>query len=657
MIPELGQFALALALGVSLLAGMYPLWGAARGQEAWMALARPLTYWQLALVSLAFGCLLLAFWHNDFSLLYVAEHSNRALPWYYRLAAVWGGHEGSMLLWVLILGGWSAAVAWRSRALPQALLARVLAILNGLSAGFLCFVLFTSNPFQRTFPDFPVDGQQLNPLLQDPGLILHPPLLYMGYVGFSVVFAFALAALLEGHLDAVWSRWARPWTLAAWSFLTLGITLGSWWAYYELGWGGWWFWDPVENASFMPWLAGTALLHSLAVTEKRASFKAWSLLLAILTFSLSLLGTFLVRSGILVSVHAFATDPTRGLYVLAFLLVVVGASLLLFALRGRRIRSLGRYELWSRESLLLTNNLLLVAGLLVVLLGTLLPLIHKQLGLGSISIGTPFFNQLFAWLGLPLGLLLGLGPLFRWRRQAWRPLLPPLLGTLLLSLLLGLALCLWLGEVKPWALTGFSLAAWIALCCLLETWLRASHSQPVLIGVRKLGRSHWAMILGHLGCASLLLGIAGVQNYSVERNVRMAPGERLSLAGHEFRFESLSEAQGPNYASQRAHFRVRQPDGSERQLLAEKRRYGSGSMPMTEAAIDASLGRDLYVALGEPLAGNSWALRLYYKPLVRWIWLAGLLMALGGALAFCDGRYRLWPVASTDTNPGGAARR
>ncbi|MCC4263149.1 heme lyase CcmF/NrfE family subunit [Oceanimonas baumannii] len=641
MIPELGQFTLILALASALVLSIYPLLGAARSNTAMMLLARPLAYAQFGFLLISFLCLTWAFIEHDFTVLYVASNSNSLLPLAYRISAVWGAHEGSLLLWVLILAGWTAAVARFSRALPLDAVARVLSVMGMIAIGFLLFVLLTSNPFERTLPFFPVDGRDLNPLLQDPGLIFHPPMLYMGYVGFSVAFAFAIASLMTGKLDAAWARWSRPWTMAAWIFLTLGIALGSWWAYYELGWGGWWFWDPVENASFMPWLAGTALIHSLAVTEKRASFKAWTVLLAIMAFSLSLLGTFLVRSGVLVSVHAFASDPTRGLFILIFLLLVVGSSLLLYAIKGAEVRSHGKHELASRESLLLGNNIILMAGLVVVLIGTLLPLVHKELGMGSISIGAPFFNSLYAWLIIPFALLLGAGPLFRWRRQQMKEINGKLLLALVLSIAIGVALpVLFSAQFEPWAALGIGLGAFITITSLQETWVRATHRHAFFTGVRKLGNSHWAMILGHIGLAVTIIGISCTQLYSIERDVRMLPGDTVTFADYTFTFEGIREADGPNYDGFKGVISVAKNGQPLTELKAEKRFYLVQRMSMTEAAIDAGFTRDLYAALGEELDDGAWAVRLYYKPFVRWIWFGGLLMSIGGVIAMMDKRYR-----------------
>ena len=641
MIAELGNYALALSLAIAVLLAIFPLWGAEKGNAQLMALARPMTYGLFIVLSVSFGALFYLFAVNDFSVQYVVNNSNTTLPIYYRLSAVWGSHEGSLLLWIWLLSLWSAAVALFSKRLPQEAAARVLGIMGIISIGFLLFVLFTSNPFARTFPDFPVDGKELNPLLQDIGLIFHPPLLYMGYVGFSVAFAFSIASLMTGKLDTAWARWSRPWTMAAWIFLTLGIVLGSWWAYYELGWGGWWFWDPVENASFMPWLAGTALLHSLAVTEKRGSFKAWTVLLAILAFSLCLLGTFLVRSGILVSVHAFASDPTRGLYVLAYLIVVIGGSLTLYAYKGSQIRSRDNAERYSRESLLLLNNILLMTALCVVLLGTLLPLVHKQLGLGSISIGAPFFDQMFLIIMTPFALLLGIGPLVKWRRDQFSAIRTPVVVSVIIMLIAGFALPYLLQDkITVSAVLGSMMTVIIVLLSLYEMHQRATHRDSFLQGITKLSRSHWGMVLAHLGVAMTVWGIAFSQNYSVERDVRMNVGDSVQIADYDFTFKGISDANGPNYIGGKAQIDITRHGQPEATLFAEKRLYTVSKMPMTEAAIDWGFTRDLYVALGEKLDNNAWALRLYYKPFIRWIWLGGLFMALGGLLCMFDRRYR-----------------
>ena len=641
MIAELGNYALALSLAVSFFLAVFPLWGAEKGHSQLMSLARPMTYGLFFSLTIAFGALFYLFAVNDFSVQYVVNNSNSSLPIYYRLSAVWGSHEGSLLLWIWLLTLWGAAVALFSKHLPQEAMARVLGIMGIISIGFLLFVLFTSNPFTRTFPDFPVDGRELNPMLQDVGLIFHPPLLYMGYVGFSVAFAFAIASLMTGKLDSAWARWSRPWTIAAWVFLTLGIVLGSWWAYYELGWGGWWFWDPVENSSLMPWLAGTALIHSLAVTEKRGSFKAWTVLLAILAFSLCLLGTFLVRSGILVSVHAFASDPTRGLYILAYLVVVIGGSLTLYAYKGNQIRSRDNAERYSRETLLLLNNILLMTALCVVFLGTLLPLVHKQLGLGSISIGAPFFDQMFLIIMTPFALLLGIGPLVKWRRDQFSEIRIPVVVSVIVMAIAGFALPYFLqNKLTVSAVLGTMMSVIIVLLSLYEMKQRATHRESFFKGITKLSRSHWGMILAHLGGAMTVWGIAFSQNFSVERDVRMAVGDTVQIANYDFKFAGVSDENGPNYMGGKAQIDISKAGKPEATLFAEKRFYTVSKMPMTEAAINWGFTRDLYVALGEKIDDNSWALRLYYKPFIRWIWIGGLFMALGGLLCMFDRRYR-----------------
>ncbi|PVY85866.1 heme lyase CcmF/NrfE family subunit [Pantoea ananatis] len=641
MMPELGSFLLCLGLALALLLSVYPLWGAWRLDARLMGMARPLAVGLFACVAGAFMLLVWAFIVNDFTVSYVVNNSNSLLPVYYRIAATWGAHEGSLLLWVLLLSGWTLAVAIFSRGMPQDALARVLSVMGMINLGFLLFIILTSNPFSRTLPDFPVDGRDLNPMLQDIGLIFHPPLLYMGYVGFSVAFAFAIASLMAGRLDTAWARWSRPWTTAAWLFLTIGIVLGSAWAYYELGWGGWWFWDPVENASFMPWLAGTALMHSLAVTEKRGTFKAWTVLLAITAFSLSLLGTFLVRSGVLVSVHAFASDPARGMFILAFLVIVIGSSLLLYAIKGGQVRSRVQNELWSRESFLLGNNVLLIAAMLVVLLGTLLPLVHKQLGLGSISVGEPFFNTMFSWLMAPLALMLGIGPLVRWRRDEPQKLVRRLLIALLVTLLASVLLPWWLQDrVEAMTVVGLLMAVWIILLTLMELHERATHRHCFFTGLRHLSRSHWGMVLGHLGVGVTVIGIAFSTQYSVERDVRMKAGDSVDIHHYHFVFRDVQDLQGPNYSGGVAVIDVSHKGKPEAVLYAEKRFYSAARTMMTEAAIDGGFTRDLYAALGEELSDGSWAVRIYYKPFVRWIWFGGLFMAVGGLFCLLDPRYR-----------------
>jgi len=638
LIPELGHFALILALLVSLAQGILPLIGSHRGNAAWIALARPAALATWLLVGWAFASLTYAFIVNDFSVVYVTQQSNTQLPLLYRIAAVWGGHEGSLLLWVLMLASWTLAVALFSRQLPDTMVARVIGVLGLVGSGFLLFILTTSNPFSRLLPAA-ADGRSLNPLLQDPGLVFHPPMLYMGYVGFSVAFAFAIAALLAGRLDAAWARWSRPWTTAAWVFLTLGIALGSWWAYYELGWGGWWFWDPVENASFMPWLVGTALIHSLAVTEKRGCFKNWTVLLAISAFSLSLLGTFLVRSGVLTSVHAFATDPRRGVFILGFLAVVIGGSLTLFAWRAPKTSLGGAFSLISRETLLLLNNVILIVAAASVLLGTLYPLVVDALGLGKLSVGAPYFNSVFAPIMVPLLLLIAFGPITRWKQSPAGDVLKRLRPAALIALLAGAGLPWLMGAWTPLVALGLTIAAWIVAAALSQIRERVKTSG----GWAKLPRTFWGMHLAHLGVAVFVVGVTLVKGYEAEKDVRMAPGDTVSVGGYTFRLVGVHETPGPNYIAMVGEVELSQKGALLKTLHPEKRTYFSSSMPMTEAAIDSGLLRDVYVSLGEPLGDQAWSVRVYYKPFVDWIWGGCLLMALGGVVAASDRRYRVKP--------------
>ena len=640
MIPEIGHLATILALCLAIVQATLPLMGAWRGDRLWMGIARPAAWGQFAFLLLSFACLTYAFMVDDFSVAYVAHNSNSALPWYYKFSAVWGAHEGSLLLWALILAGWTFAVSVLSRQLPEEMLARVLAVMGMISIGFLLFTLMTSNPFERLLPQVPMDGRDLNPLLQDFGLIVHPPMLYMGYVGFSVAFAFAIAALLGGRLDAAWARWSRPWTLVAWASLGVGIILGSWWAYYELGWGGWWFWDPVENASFMPWLVGTALIHSLAVTEKRGVFKSWTVLLAIAAFSLSLLGTFLVRSGVLTSVHAFASDPERGTFILAFLLLVVGASLVLFALRAPVVKSKVGFALFSRETLLLANNLILVVACATILLGTLYPLLLDAISGAKLSVGPPYFNALFLPLMAILMGAVGVGVLVRWKDTPGKWLAGMLVPVLIASAVLAGLACVALGDFH-WAVVAVCLLAfWVALTGMRDLIDKTRHT-GLLKGITRMTRSYWGMQLGHLGIAVCAIGIVLSTQQSGERDLRMAPGDMRELAGYQFVFEGAQHHEGPNYTSDRATVRVLVKGEEIAVLHPEKRLYTVQMMPMTEAGIDPGLFRDLYVALGEPLEDGAWAVRLHVKPYVRWIWLGGLLMAFGGVLSAMDRRYRV----------------
>ncbi|MDH5388395.1 MAG: heme lyase CcmF/NrfE family subunit [Gammaproteobacteria bacterium] len=635
MIPEIGLFALIIAFGIAIVQGVVPLVGAARNDATMISLARPAAWAQLLFVSIAYAALTHAFVVHDFSVLYVSRHSNLVQPLMYRISGVWGSHEGSMLLWALILSIWTTAVAIYSRGLPAALMARVLAVMGLISVGFYAFMLWTSNPFERIFPA-PADGNALNPLLQDPGLAFHPPMLYMGYVGFSVAFAFAVAALLGGKLDATWARWSRPWTTVAWSFLTFGIALGSWWAYNELGWGGWWFWDPVENASFMPWLVGTALIHSLASTEKRGVFKSWTVLLAILAFSMSLLGTFIVRSGVLVSVHAFATDPSRGVFILIFLCIVIGSSLALYAWRSGSVVSTGRFTWFSRETALLLNNVILLTATTAVFVGTMYPLVVDALGIGKISVGRPYFDTMFALVSMPLILLLGIGPAMRWKSDNSQRIIKSLAIIFAASLSVGIMLPFVIDGVFNIA-TGLGLAGalWIAITTLQSLYHRIKTSS-------RLPLSFLGMILAHLGMAMFVAGVTMVMTYHQEKDVRLEPGATYELSGYEFKFIGVKNVDGPNYTAQEGHLEVRDQGEKIADLYPQKRAYsGMGSpMPMTEASVDTNMVRDLYAAMGEQLGDTAWSLRLYYKPMISWIWLGCLFMTVGGVLAVSDRRYR-----------------
>jgi len=649
MIPELGHFALIVALLLALTQAILPLIGAQRGNLTLMSVARPAAQGQFVFSLLAFGCLAYSFMVNDFSVENVASNSFSQLPEIYRLTATWGSHEGSLLLWVLILGFWTTAVSVFSRHLPDDMVARVLGVMGLISVGFLAFLLTTSNPFDRLIPAA-VDGRDMNPLLQDWGMIIHPPMLYMGYVGFAVAFAFAIAALLSGRLDAAWARWSRPWTTVAWAFLTLGIALGSWWAYRELGWGGWWFWDPTENASFMPWIAGTALIHSLAVTEKRGAFKAWTVLLALVAFSLSLLGTFLVRSGVLSSVHAFATDPARGAFILGFLVFVIGGSLALYAWRAPKMLSGGRFAWFSREALLLGNNVVLRAALGAVLLGTLYPLLIDALGMGKISVGPPYFNAVFVPLMAPALFLMGIGPLARWKEASLPDMVSRLKWALAISVATGILLPLTLKGFNPWATFGFAMAMWILLTVLIGFRERLKNGARL----SSLTRSFWGMQLAHFGMAVGVAGITVVANYQEERDVRMNIGDHTELAGYTFTFQGTTEHQGPNYRAARGTVEVSKNGKKLYELHPEKRIYNASGMPMTEASIQPALFDDIYVALGEPLdeQAQTWAVRVFHKPFINWLWLGALFMVIGGFLAAADRRYRIAVKAAA---PAGAA--
>ena len=634
MIVEIGHFALILAACVALVQGVLPLAGTLNDNQRWQALAKPAATLQFLLIAFSFAVLAHGALTDDFSIKYIAGHSNSLLPTQYKFAAVWGGHEGSLLLWMLMLSGWTLAVAIFSRTLPLAMVARVIGILGLVSTGFLMFILITSSPFERLLPA-PADGKDLNPLLQDPGLVIHPPMLYMGYVGFSVAFAFAVSALLSGRMDAAWARWSRPWTIVAWIFMTAGIALGSWWAYYELGWGGWWFWDPVENASLMPWLFGTALIHALMVTDKRGGFKAWSVLLAIGAFSLSLLGTFLVRSGVLTSVHAFASDPKRGVFILIFLAVVVGVSLTLFAWRAPKATLGGKMGLVSRESMLIANSVLLVVATGAVLLGTIYPLIVDALNLGKLSVGAPYFNAVFVPLMVPVVFLMVPGGIAHWREARWAQLGHDLRWPALAAVVAGVAI--WtLTERGTW-LTGMGMA--------LATWVVVGLLMQIAIRMKKPGRippSFWGMHLAHLGIAVITVGITMVKSYEVERDVRMGLNDTVTIENYSFELVGVSDVDGPNYKALRGDIKVTKDGKYLEMLYPEKRKYFSSAMPMTEAGIDSGLFRDLYVSLGEPIEGErlQWSVRVFYKPFVSWLWYGSILMVLGGLLAVSDRRYR-----------------
>ncbi len=639
MIPEIGHFALSLALIVAIVQSVLPTIGIKMGYANWISVARPASFAQFGLLIVAFASLTYAFVTNDFSVKLAASHSNSHLPLLYKVSGVWGSHEGSLLLWALLLALWTVAVALFSRSMPKQIQAQVLAVMGMISIGFLMFMLFTSNPFERLYP-IPLEGRDLNPLLQDPGLAIHPQMLYMGYVGFSVAFAFAVAAMIGGRLDSSWARWSRPWINVAWLFLTSGIALGSWWAYYELGWGGWWFWDPVENASFMPWLVGTALMHSLAATEKRGVFKAWTVLLAVFAFSLSLLGTFLVRSGVLTSVHSFAADPGRGIFILSFLIIVIGGSLALYAWRAPQIRSHVRFELFSRETGLLLNNILLVVAACSVLLGTLYPLILDALGLGKISVGPPYFDNVFIPLTIPIALFVGIGAFTRWKRDSFARIAPKLAIPLALSLLVGFLSPLFQTHYSIGAALGTAVGSWTIFTALAlvydrlksKTGFKSLNSPPL---------GFYGMILGHVGLGMFVIGVTLTSAYSVEKDLRMATGDSFEVAGYSFTFNGVEHAEGPNFTAEQGDITVTGKNGEHiASLSPQKRNYRSG-MPMTEASIDAGFFRDLYVALGEPLGTDgAWAVRIYHKPLIRWIWLGALIMSLGGLLAAMDPRYR-----------------
>jgi len=646
MIAEIGLFSLILALIASVALTLIPFMGLQLKRDDLMDAAQYYVGLQFVFVAVTYLCLTFCFLTDDFSVIYVMNNSSLSLPWFYKLCAVWGGHEGSMLLWVAILSFWMILVALLSSSLEREMRTRVLVVLGGLSVGFILFLLTTSNPFLRQFQVLHTQGRDLNPLLQDPGFLFHPPMLYMGYVGFSVAFAFAIAALWGGKVEASWSKWTRPWTLAAWCFLTTGITLGSWWAYRELGWGGWWFWDPVENASFMPWLVGTALIHSLAVTEQRQQFKAWTMLLAIAAFSLSLIGTFLVRSGVLTSVHAFAVDPQRGLFILGFLLIVIGGALVLFLFRAQTLQGSNPPSPLSRDSALLLNNVFLVVIMLTVLMGTVYPLLIEGLGLGKLSVGAPYFNAVFVPLMIPMLIIMGLGIHLRWNSDSWQTLFKRVNKSFLFSLVF--PFCLLLStrvEVNLSALIGLMLACWV-----LSSTLTALYKRITDRGLAEVGQAYWGMVLAHCGVAATVIGIAVSTAYGIQDDVEMHPGSSMELQGYTIEFVSQSDLEGPNYTGHRTAFKISH-FGNAHMIYPEKRLYSVGQMAMSEAAIDVSPFRDIYVALGEPLNANSWSVRVYYKPFVRWIWAGGFMILLGGFCALSDRRYYQKKRQATATVP------
>jgi len=669
MIPELGNIALILALCMAVIQSVLPITGTFTNNQALIRLARPAASLQLTFMVISFACLLYAFITHDFSVRYVAENSNTRLPFIYLVSGVWGAHEGSLLLWALVLSIWTMMVNLFSRGIPEDMVARVLAVMGLISIGFILFILLTSNPFARQFP-VPIDGFDLNPLLQDPGLAIHPPMLYMGYVGFSVAFAFAIAAMLQGKLDAAWARWARPWTMASWIFLTLGIALGSWWAYYELGWGGWWFWDPVENASFMPWLVGTGLLHSLAVTDKRNTFKAWTVLLSVLAFSLSLLGTFLVRSGVLTSVHAFASDPARGVFILIFLVIVVGGSLSLFAWRASIFKNNVRFNLLSRETFMLLNAVLFVVMAGFILLGTLYPLLLDALNMGKVSVGPPYFNTIFIPLGIPIVLILGIGITARWKQDNGSRLIKALRMPMILSVVLGTVTAVVLvrgvftAELASFKFIGAELALILAWWIVINSGKlitdRLKNRDNKMSGLQLIPRAVYGMTVAHIGVAVFVVGIILTSLFSIEKDVRLSNNSSVELAGYEFVFEGVRNVLGPNYQAAEGRVLVRKDDKDLVLLHPQKRYYPVKQNTMTEAAIDASLWRDLFVALGEPLGGSpdksklepldksntgAWSVRVYYKPFIRWIWLGALIMSIGGFISATDKRYRVRKLA------------
>ena len=640
MIPELGHFALIIGFAFALCLSIVPLIGVAQKNQQLINSAKPLTLGLFLFVTISIVLLAYSFTVDDFSVKYIANHSNSLLPYYFKISAVWGGHEGSMLFWIFALTGWTFAVSIYSKQLENEFVARVLAVMGMIAVGFIFFTLLTSNPFERLLPNFPMEGRDLNPLLQDIGLIIHPPMLYMGYVGFSVAFAFAIAALMAGKMDAAWARWSRPWTVAAWSFLSVGIALGSWWAYYELGWGGWWFWDPVENVSFMPWLAGTALIHALAVTEQRNAFKHWTLLLAIFTFSLNLLGAFLVRSGVITSVHSFAVDPGRGIYLLVLLAIGIGGSLTIYALKATDVKSPSRFTFYSRESSILVAMSILVTACVTILLGTLYPLMIDAMGLGKISVGAPYFNAVFIPMMITLFVFMGIGPLIRWKKARKGELSKHLNVLSVVSVLFGILWpFLFAGEFNIMVFVGTTLGCWIVLAVLKDVFNNAKQAD----GTWKFSAvplNHIGMAIAHAGIAVTVIGVTMVSNYEQEVNVKMSPGDTVDLSGYTIEFNGTKNVEGPNYSAIEGQIRVLLEGEFVTLLTPQQRAYKVQTMGMTEAAINTTLIRDIYVALGDPLGKGAWSVRLYYKPFIVWIWMGGFFMALGGILAIISKRKR-----------------
>ncbi len=641
MQAELGHYLLVLTFFLSVSLAVFPLLGIYLRHNGLIHMAKPLSYLIFACLLGSFLCLIYSFLLDDFTVKYVASHSNSLLPVQYKVSAVWGGHEGSLLLWVFVLSGWLLAVALRAQHLPLLSYVKVLSVMGWIAVGFVSFLLFTSNPFERTLPFFAVDGADLNPLLQDFGLIIHPPLLYMGYVGFAVSFAFAISALIEGEWNSVWARWVRTWTIAAWACLTVGIALGSWWAYYELGWGGWWFWDPVENASFMPWLSGTALIHSLAVTDKRDSFRGWTLALSLTTFSLSLLGTFLVRSGIITSVHSFSNDPERGFFILIFMGIVIGISIILFVFRLDKMTQFAKFSLFSKDVFLLLNNIFLITATFIVFFGTLYPLLAEFFG-RKMSIGAPYFNMLFPVAMYPLLLLMGIGPLLNWKNHDWSRIKFLLIKLAVIALVCAVAVTFMVGEFSLWVFSGLYLSIWVASSSGFFMLRKNKNNNRLISQVSRKNATNWGMFLAHIGMAITLTGVVVTSIHSVEKDLRVEVGQKVEIGGYQFKMLKSEWVDGPNYEASRVSFSVSSDTQNLGVLAPEKRYYLAGKQVMTEASIDPGLWRDVYISLGEPLDDKRqvWAVRIYVKPLIRWIWLGAIFMAVGGIIATLDRRYK-----------------